>query len=153
MTKKIVVQCHGNKRIVFCDTTFCLNKLATYEPPYMATPNCLWTGAEPDIFIWGGHWRGQFCNKGSFNVFFKPGIGILSFLPPSKVSGRKYRFFPRTRWRKMTASKTKSRIFCLWIFQPWILLKPSKLKTSCSRVIADATHTTLRVRCQFRLFR
>jgi len=23
------------------------------------------TGAEPDIFIWGGHWRGQFCNKGS----------------------------------------------------------------------------------------
>ena len=22
-------------------------------------------GAEPDIFIWGGHWRGQFCNKGS----------------------------------------------------------------------------------------
>jgi len=21
-------------------------------------------GAEPDIFIWGGHWRGQFCNKG-----------------------------------------------------------------------------------------
>jgi len=25
----------------------------------------IWTGAEPDIFIWGGHWRGQFCNKGS----------------------------------------------------------------------------------------
>jgi len=23
------------------------------------------TGAESDIFIWGGHWRGQFCNKGS----------------------------------------------------------------------------------------
>jgi len=22
-------------------------------------------GAEPDIFIWGGHWRGQFCNKRS----------------------------------------------------------------------------------------
>jgi len=22
-------------------------------------------GAEPDIFIWGGHWWGQFCNKGS----------------------------------------------------------------------------------------
>ena len=22
-------------------------------------------GAEPDIFIWGGHWRGQFCNKGN----------------------------------------------------------------------------------------
>jgi len=22
-------------------------------------------GAEPDIFVWGGHWRGQFCNKGS----------------------------------------------------------------------------------------
>ena len=22
-------------------------------------------GAEPDIFIWGGHWRVQFCNKGS----------------------------------------------------------------------------------------
>jgi len=22
-------------------------------------------GVEPDIFIWGGHWRGQFCNKGS----------------------------------------------------------------------------------------
>jgi len=25
----------------------------------------LYTGAEPDIFICGGHWRGQFCNKGS----------------------------------------------------------------------------------------
>jgi len=23
------------------------------------------TGAGPDIFIWGDHWRGQFCNKGS----------------------------------------------------------------------------------------
>jgi len=23
-------------------------------------------GAEPDIFIWGGHWRDQFCNKGSY---------------------------------------------------------------------------------------
>jgi len=23
------------------------------------------SGAETDIFIWGGHWRGQFCNKGS----------------------------------------------------------------------------------------
>jgi len=22
-------------------------------------------GAEPDIFIWGDHWRGRFCNKGS----------------------------------------------------------------------------------------
>ena len=20
-------------------------------------------GAKPDIFIWGGHWRGKFCNK------------------------------------------------------------------------------------------
>jgi len=27
--------------------------------------NIVPTGAEPDIFICGGHWRGQFCNKGS----------------------------------------------------------------------------------------
>ena len=27
----------------FCDTTFCLNKLTAYEPPYMVTPNCLWS--------------------------------------------------------------------------------------------------------------
>jgi len=26
---------------------------------------CASTGAEPDIFIWGGHWRGRFCNKGN----------------------------------------------------------------------------------------
>ena len=26
-----------------CDTTFCLNKLTTYEPPYMVTPDCLWS--------------------------------------------------------------------------------------------------------------
>jgi len=29
------------------------------------TGNYWRSGAEPDIFIWGGHWRGQFCNKGS----------------------------------------------------------------------------------------
>jgi len=28
-------------------------------------PFCSEPGAEPDIFILGGHWRGQFCNKGS----------------------------------------------------------------------------------------
>jgi len=27
--------------------------------------NVLITGADPDIFIWGGHWRGKFCSKGS----------------------------------------------------------------------------------------
>ena len=27
--------------------------------------SCSKTGAEPDIFIWGCHWRGQFCNKES----------------------------------------------------------------------------------------
>jgi len=27
----------------FCDTTFCWNKLTTYEPPYVVTPNCLWS--------------------------------------------------------------------------------------------------------------
>jgi len=25
-------------------------------------------GAEPDIFIWGGHWRGQFCNNGELSM-------------------------------------------------------------------------------------
>ena len=27
----------------FCDATFCFNKSTTYEPPYMVTPNCLWS--------------------------------------------------------------------------------------------------------------
>jgi len=27
MTKKVVARCHGSKTIIFCDTTFCLNKL------------------------------------------------------------------------------------------------------------------------------
>jgi len=31
----------------------------------MCIKDAIATGAEPDIFIWGGHWRGQFCNKGS----------------------------------------------------------------------------------------
>ena len=31
------------------------------------TFEALLPGAEPYIFIWGGHWRGQFCNKGAFN--------------------------------------------------------------------------------------
>ena len=31
------------KSSFFCDTTFCLNKLTTYEPPYMVTPNYLWS--------------------------------------------------------------------------------------------------------------
>ena len=31
MTKRIVVWCQGSKKIAFCDTTYCLNKLTTYE--------------------------------------------------------------------------------------------------------------------------
>jgi len=42
MTKRIVVLCHGTAKIVFCRTAF-LNKLTTCEPPYMVTPNCLWS--------------------------------------------------------------------------------------------------------------
>jgi len=33
-----------------------LRKMSTCDPSKRA---------EPDIFIWGDHWRGQFCNKGS----------------------------------------------------------------------------------------
>jgi len=43
MTKTIVVYCHGSKKIVFCDTTFGLNKSTTYESPYMVNTNCLWS--------------------------------------------------------------------------------------------------------------
>jgi len=31
--KDCCVVCHGSRKIIFCDTTFCLNKLTTYEPP------------------------------------------------------------------------------------------------------------------------
>jgi len=34
MTKRLL-------RSIFCYTTFCLNKLTTYELPYMVTPSCL----------------------------------------------------------------------------------------------------------------
>jgi len=33
--------------------------------PRTCSKNNVSTGAEPDIFIRGGHWRGQFCNKGA----------------------------------------------------------------------------------------
>ena len=39
---------------VYWDCRLAVSHIVVYE-----------AGAEPDIFIWGGHWRGQFCNKGS----------------------------------------------------------------------------------------
>ena len=43
-------------------------RLPKLNSPSRKDPKCsalLPVRAEPDIFIWGGHWRGQFCNKGS----------------------------------------------------------------------------------------
>ena len=40
--KRLLCSVTVGKRTFLCDTTSPLNKLTTYEPPYMVTPNCLW---------------------------------------------------------------------------------------------------------------
>jgi len=58
-----------NHQLQSCVNTAPLSNahVAPAPPKHYDRTIILWPGAEPDLFIWGGRWRGQFCNQGGVN--------------------------------------------------------------------------------------